>query len=214
MSTAGTASNRAAENRTEAIVSRLAEEILSGALPPGTALPPERGLAREMGVSRNALREATKILQSRGLVTIKHGMRTVVNGVTSEPMQRAVSGALYGRDNALLQLTEVRLMLEVSIAELAAQRVTPAAVAELGELATLLTENVGRPADYAEIDIAFHRAIARATGNDIFPILLDSISGLLRESMETSLHGGLVAQLMKAVAGSGQQRLGQAASLK
>jgi DNA-binding FadR family transcriptional regulator len=176
------------ENRTGAVVDRLADLILSGVIEAGSPLPSERDLAARLGVSRNVLREATKILQSRGLLTIKHGMRTMVNGVTSEPMQQAVSGALYGQDDALLQLTEARMVLEVGIAELAAERATERDIEVLQELVKQLDACTNEPKRYAEIDIAFHRALAEATHNNVFPLMLDSVSGLLHESLHVSLN--------------------------
>lgn len=177
----------ATENRTQAVVEQLAELILSGSIQSGSALPAERELARRFGVSRNVLREATKILQSRGLLSIKHGARTTVKGVMSQPVQQAVSCALYGQDDALIQLTEVRLTLEVAIAELAAQRATNEDIAALRDIMRDLEAAVGAATRYAELDVEFHRALAEATHNTIFTLMLDSIAGLLRQSRQLAL---------------------------
>jgi len=176
-----------AKNRTHATVEILAEMILSGALPADSSLPSERELSLRLGVSRNVLREATKILQSRGLLSIRHGARTTVNSLRNEPVQQAVSGALYGSDNALVQLTEVRLTLEVSIAELAAQRATAKDIATLREFVQNLQAGISDATRYAEWDVAFHRALAEATHNSIFVLLLDSVAAMLRQSRDLAL---------------------------
>ena len=176
-----------AEKRTGAVVDQLTELILSGVLPPGSSLPSERELSSQLGVSRNVLREATKTLQSRGMLIIRHGARTTVSDQASQSVQHAVSGALYGQDDALLQLTEVRLTLEVSIASLAASRATETDVEALSEIISGLQIHVGETARYAELDVEFHRAIAEATHNSIFVLLLDSVAGLMRQSRDLAL---------------------------
>jgi GntR family transcriptional repressor for pyruvate dehydrogenase complex len=105
-----------AASRTEQVVSQLTQAILSGDIAQGSLLPPERELAERLGVSRNVVREATKILKSRGLLDIRQGIGTIVKSVTSEPVQEMFNNALHGHDDALTQLTEVRLVLEVQIA--------------------------------------------------------------------------------------------------
>ena len=174
-------------NRADDVVAQLTELILSGVLPSGSPLPAERELSSQLGVSRNVLREATKTLQSRGLLNIRHGARTTVSDQTSQSIQHAVSGALYGQDDALLQLTEVRLTLEVSIAELAASRATETDIEALREIINGLQIHVGETARYAELDVEFHRAIAEATHNAIFVLLLDSVAGLMRQSRDLAL---------------------------
>lgn len=205
------------ENRSEAVVEQLAEQILSGELPAGSPLPSERNLSLSLGVSRNVLREATKILQSRGLVTIRHGARTIVNGSTSGPVQQAVLGALYGRDDAVLQLTEVRLMLEVGIAHLAAQRASKKDIAALRDLMQKLHATVEDSALYIEWDVAFHRALADATHNAIFSLMFDSIAELLRQSRAVALaHESPISslaqhqQIFDAVAARDAARAGEA----
>ena len=176
-----------AANRTGDVVDQLTELILEGVLPSGEPLPSERELSQQMGVSRNALREATKILQSRGLVTIKHGARTMINENTSEPVQQAVKGVLFGRDDALLQLTEVRLTLEVGIAALAAEQATKEDIAILQNILREMSESVEDSKQYIKWDAAFHRALAEATHNPIFVLMLDSIANLLLQSRKLAL---------------------------
>ena len=181
-------------NRTEWVVDKLTQFILSGEAPREQALPPERSLAEQFGVSRNVVREATKILQSRGLVDVRQGVGTIVQGLTVEPVQRVIAHALEGRVDPLLKLLEVRLTLEVQTAELAAQRRT---AADIEAMETLLTAFEGLiPADgpqtdfieaCARIDVDFHQRVAKATQNEVFVLMLDSMSGLLLENRQRAL---------------------------
>lgn len=176
-------------NRVTAVVEQLTQAVLSGEMETGSLLPPERDLAEHLGVSRNVVREATKILQSRGLLSIKQGLGTIVSGVTSEPVQRVFSDALHGHEQeaALLHLTEVRLSLEVKIAELAASRATPQNIETLRDLITQLDGSLEDVERYADLDVAFHYELALSTQNPLFGVMLESASSLLRESRAHSL---------------------------
>lgn len=176
-----------AANRTQSVVEQLTHSIVSGEIARDSPLPPERELAQRLGVSRNVVREATKILQSRGLLTIRQGIGTVVNGVTSEPVRQVFSDTLHGQDDALLKLTEVRLVLEVEIAALAAQRATADDLRKLRSLVQQMDESGDDHTRYARLDVAFHQALAGATQNDLFAVMLESLSELLHESRQRSL---------------------------
>jgi GntR family transcriptional repressor for pyruvate dehydrogenase complex len=176
-------------NRVTAVVEQLTQAVLSGEMETGSLLPPERDLAEHLGVSRNVVREATKILQSRGLLSIKQGLGTIVSGVTSEPMQRVFSDTLHGHDKgaALLHLTEVRLSLEVKIAELAALRATSQNIDTLRGLIAQLDESLEDVERYATLDVAFHYELALSTQNPLFGVMLESAATLLHESRARAL---------------------------
>lgn len=174
-------------NRVDAVVGRLTQVVLNGELKPGSLLPPERDMAEHLGVSRNVVREATKIMQSRGLLTVKQGLGTVVNGVTSAPMQQMFSHALHGNEEALLHLTEVRLSLEVQIAALAAERAASGNVARLQELLDAMASSLTNNERYADLDVEFHLELARATQNPLFVLMLESVATMLHQSRELAL---------------------------
>ena len=174
-------------NRVTAVVDQLTQVVLKGEFKPGSLLPPERDLAEHLGVSRNAVREATKIMQSRGLLSVKQGLGTVVTGVTSAPMQQMFTHALHGNEEALLHLTEVRLSLEVQIAAWAAERATESNVARLEELLGAMGANLSDNALYADLDVEFHMELARATQNPLFVLMLESVATMLHESRELAL---------------------------
>jgi GntR family transcriptional repressor for pyruvate dehydrogenase complex len=189
-----TLSSLAAASRTEQVVSQLTQSILSGDIAQGSLLPPERELAERLGVSRNVVREATKILKSRGLLDIRQGIGTIVKSVTSEPVQQTFNNALHGHDDALSQLTEVRLVLEVQIAALAAQRATPAQLDELSALLEAMDKSFTNHTRFADLDVEFHNVLAAATQNRIFVLMLESVSALLHQSRELTLAAFPVAE--------------------
>lgn len=188
-------------NRTSQVVAQLTDLILSGEWSDAALLPPERILAEKFGVSRSVVREATQILQSRGLVSIKHGVGTAVNRQSSEPVQRAFSQALHGQqeNDALLKLTEVRLLVEVEIASLAAQRATAQDLAEMRALLEEMEAALDEPGLYMELDMNFHRALAKATGNEVFGVVLDASATLSQQARLKSLEAGASTVVSQAM---------------
>lgn len=172
---------------TSRVVEQLTRAILGGQLAAQSLLPPERQLAEELGVSRNVVREATKILQSNGLVSIRQGIGTIVRGLSAEPVTQVLSRALDGQPDGLLKLIEVRLPLEVEIAGLAAERRTEADLQAMTELVDAFDASLEDLDECARLDVAFHAALARATQNPVFPLMLESFAELLLENRRQAL---------------------------
>ncbi|WP_254512899.1 FadR/GntR family transcriptional regulator [Anatilimnocola floriformis] len=176
----------AGSNRVEEVVVRLREQIVSGKLTANDSLPSEGDLATTYRVSRTVIREAMRILCTQGLVEISQGRRPRVKG--ADPQAAIVSlDALLSRGSGSLQhLTEVRLPLEVEIAGLAAERATAEQLQALAQTNDQLA-SANSLEECIEADIAFHRALAAATNNPLFVLLLETVAQLLRESRRRTL---------------------------
>jgi GntR family transcriptional repressor for pyruvate dehydrogenase complex len=149
-------------------------------------LPSEAVLAQRLGVSRTVLREAMKHLQAQGLVLIAQGKRARVRPADPQAAIASLDVLLRRSEGSLLQLVEVRRPLEAEIVALAARRATPEALAE-AEAAIAAQEAAATLEARIDADLAFHRALAKATGNPVFALLLDALAGLMRASRRTSL---------------------------
>ena len=176
--------------------------IIAGDFRPGERLPTESQLQEMWGVSRSVVREAMKVLESQGLVRIEQGRGTFVSDSThNEPMRQQLEWALLraaphdeatGAAPPLDQwdaLLDVRLVFEVGAAERAARH---AGAADLAAMQEAIAKMRGCPDDAAacsEVDFDFHRAIARATRNPLWPTLLGSLHELLRRYLELAHHG-------------------------
>jgi len=167
----------------EKVAANITQTIMDGTLAPGAKMPSERELGEQFGVSRTVIREAVRSLVASGLVEAHSGRSLRVAEVGPEAVSRAM-GMFLHRSEAIdyRRVHEVRAALEIDMAGYAAERATPDDVARLRELherlATLADDQVERA---AELDVAFHTAIAEATGNALFPVLLDAISPVLLE---------------------------------
>ena len=158
--------------------SRIREELTDG----DGWLPPERTLAEQLGVSRPVVREATKRLELQGLVEVMHGVGTKVVNRLHSPLNDAVGILLPDEEDRLRQLTETRLILEPSLARLAATRMTERNKKRMRavhqRLAAATTED-----DAVQSDMEFHRAVAEISGNEIMHLLVESMADLHRSSL-------------------------------
>lgn len=154
-------------------------------------LPPERALAEQLGVSRTVVREATKRLELQGLVEVLHGVGIRRSKNLHKPLNGSLKLLIPDDAGRLKQSLEVRLALEPEVAGLAATRATAAQVRELRKVHERLEQARELPVA-VEADIDFHRALARATGNEIFALLFDTLSDLGRDSrMATISYAGV-----------------------
>lgn len=165
------------ERRTVAdeIRERLLTSISSGQIQPGEALPSERALCDQFGVARTSLREAIQGLSSLGLIE-RRGNRTHV--VERLPEIRVEPDA---RKERVRLLFETRRVIEVPIAELAAERADAEAQAELARLAEGFSDKLTID-EFRPLDRAFHAAIAATCGNPLLAELYGKVLDALFES--------------------------------
>lgn len=133
------------------------------------------------------IREAIRSLSAHGLVESHPGRGMVVASVGPEAVNRLMT--LFLRGNATIdyaKVHEVRSALEVEMTGTAAQRAGEDDLARLRELLAQLRD-AGEDAERAaQVDVEFHRAIAAATQNELFGVMLDSVGDVLRESREAA----------------------------
>lgn len=172
------------ERLVDRVVREIEELIVSGRLEPDTKLPPERELAEQLGVSRTVVREAVRILVTKGLLETKHGVGTVVRHMTREQVVEPLTLYLRmqnGGNISFDDLYRVRLILEVEIAGLAAAQATEAELARLKDILTSMEAVQEDPELLAAHDADFHSVLARMTHNSLLIVLVDSIRDLLQE---------------------------------
>jgi GntR family transcriptional repressor for pyruvate dehydrogenase complex len=169
----------------EQIATQIRNLIFNGTLRLGDQLPSERELAEQFGVSRTAVREAVRVLGEKGLIEIQAGKGTFVTdsfNKMSDVMRDTLGWVVkVSLGNGMLDLVQVRELLEPGIAEIAAE-MAKAEEIEIMKKAVAVMDNSMDDADaYVEADLEFHLALAEATQNPIIPMLIDPIVGLLHE---------------------------------
>jgi GntR family transcriptional regulator, transcriptional repressor for pyruvate dehydrogenase complex len=170
------------ERLSDRLAVRIAEQIDGGALKPGDRLPTEQQFATAYGVSRTVVREAVHQLKSQGLVRSRQGSGVFV---TAPPAHRAMAfdPKLLESIDAVVQMVELRRVIEGEMAALAAQRATRAQIAALRRALLAIDGATDAGELGVEQDLAFHRAIGEATGNPQFVRLLGILEAYLRDAM-------------------------------
>ncbi len=166
----------------ERVAVQIEQRILAGELHSGDRLPTERELAEQFQVSRTAVREALKILSQKGLVDMRPGRGTMVIDGADEALRHSLGLVMrlkLGEVGGSNMLVEVREILEVEIAGLAAARATDTEIGALREAVMSMDVNLGDADAFIVADNQFHEALARATQNPLILALINSIVGLL-----------------------------------
>lgn len=172
-------------------------EVMRGAitarnLAPGTQLPTERELGEQFGVSRTVVREAVRILAAQGLVDVRSGSGLRVAAVDPSTVRQSLSWFIRGGRFEYAQVHEIRDVIEVQMAGIAAERRTTDHLDELRVLHRRFADLVSQDVESAAIaDVAFHTEIARATGNPLFAVILDSIAHALIDVRKALLGAGV-----------------------
>jgi GntR family transcriptional regulator, transcriptional repressor for pyruvate dehydrogenase complex len=173
----------AAVARAPKLADRVAQQlqnlITSQQLHAGERLPPERDLAAMFAVSRTVVREAVRSLVAKGLLEVQSGSGTFVRAVKVATIAESLGLLLRSRSSGSAHAFEVRQLLEVEIARLAAARALPSDIEAMEQAIRELPGSEANPDRFAQIDVAFHTALARATQNELFVILLNSIGEVL-----------------------------------
>lgn len=158
---------------------RLLDRIRSGEIPPGSQMPSERELMEVFGVGRPAIREALQSLERSGIVEIAHGERARVVMPTAESLIEQIAGGarhlLRMQPDTLAHLKDARVFLETGMARLAAERATDDDIARLRQRLDEHRQALNQLDVFLDRDMAFHREIARISGNPIFPAIVEAL---------------------------------------
>ncbi len=168
----------------ESCILRLEELILSGELKIGERLPSERELAARLNISRPILHEALVDLNAKGLVRIIPRRGVFINDYRREGSLALLSSLLHFHNGQLdplfrQSLMDMRLTLECETARLAALNRTSGQLEEFRDL--LQQETVVDRCDatrLTELDFAFHLLVAIASGNVLYPLVINSFRGV------------------------------------
>jgi GntR family transcriptional regulator, transcriptional repressor for pyruvate dehydrogenase complex len=186
----------------ETVANRIRELVLSESLVPGERLPSERDLANLLQVSRVVVREALRVLAVRGMVEVKPGRGTFIKQVEAEHAIESLGLFLRLRRNprASADLLDVRDVLELAIAERAARNATPQDISRLDDAVARMVEHRRDGDAFVAHDLSFHLAMADATQNELYAVLLMPITDRLLEVLRASYSFDPVRAATGAVA--------------
>jgi len=172
----------------EEIVKQLIDLIEVGKLKPGDRLPSERQMAEELGVSRTAIREALRALESMGYIESKVGGGTFIREISLDKALLPFTTLLSQDKNLIKELLEVRQLLESEIALLASKRATEEDIKNMETALDSMREDIEQGGIGLEGDNAFHNALAIAARNMAMTKILELCDELLSKSRESTLR--------------------------
>ncbi len=172
----------------EHIVEQLQRLILSGKLAPGMRLPSERAMMTEFQVSRPTVREALRVAESMGLISVRHGDPggPKVLGTPSVGITRVFESLLQSGCTSALELLEMRVVLDSSAAALASTQ-PKNRLANLIDVLRRMRETSDLHS-FAELDTNFHEAVVVASGNRLFHLVFQSLKEPIHSLIESSLR--------------------------
>lgn len=171
----------------ESIIEQIKNMVDKGEMKPGDKFPSERELMEKLGVSRAVLREAFRVLESRGLVESKPGGGRYLRKVDGFQLQGSTSMDL--ERFALVDVVEAREIVEVRVARLAAERATDQELENLLALDEEFHGNRSNLAEYREKDrdLAFHIALAEMAHNFMLREMVNFMLTLTRDLREKAI---------------------------
>lgn len=160
------------ETPVEQIISQIRDMISSGLLMPGDKLPSERILSNKLGVSRAQLRDALRKMEFYGILETKPQSGTIVSELGIPALQGLMTDMLKLQGNDFKSLVESRVILERSIAQLAATNRTEADLKAIHDSLNIHAEALKSGGDGIAEDFLFHLKIADASHNSVLKSLM------------------------------------------
>jgi len=176
----------ASREKPQIIADELRSAILAGELSEGDSLGQELALVERFGVSRPSLREALRILEAEGLITVVRGVRGGV--VVREPDERTTARSaamlLQARNVSLADVSEARALLEPLAARaIASKRNRKTIVKQLGKLIDAQEAALGDPEAFGAANAAFHEQLVELAGNQTLGILAEMLHEIVARAV-------------------------------
>ena len=167
----------------ESAIEQIMDLVKRSELKPGDKLPPERKLAEKLSISRGSLREAFRVLESKGLIKSKAGGGRFIREIRKNGHNSTENIILSLEKSSILELLEAREMFEVKIAKIAAQRATPEDIKLIEMVLNKMNQKEElKDEKKTESDTEFHLAIASASHNFVFVNIIKLHLDLLKET--------------------------------
>lgn len=178
------------------IASEIVRQITEGSFLPGQKLPTEHNLAQSFGVSRSVIREAIAQLRNEGLIETRQGVGAFVTEPDRRQAIRIEPETLADRDH-FQSLFQLRMALEIEAAGLAAVHHTAEDMSRLDEALSEMTGREKWTDEGIAADLAFHRAVAAATHNEYFPLVLGFIAERISQAIRAARARAVLEEIVE-----------------
>lgn len=179
------------------VIEQIKELIYEGTYRKGDQLPTERQLAKTLEISRAPIREAYRALELLGIVETRQGEGTFITGDNNKALIEPLTMLFFLEKNNYQDLMEVRKLLEVELAILAAQRIEESSLLQLRDAITRGERGLGHVDSSLCADLDFHNTLAEASSNQLLSILYKTIFGVIANFIKKA-HGIIFQDPQKA----------------
>jgi GntR family transcriptional repressor for pyruvate dehydrogenase complex len=171
------------------VVDEIKRIIHDGQYAPGDKLQSENELTRMLGVSRSSIREAVRLLEVSGIVTVRHGKGIFVSHPRQKSSQAFAEWLLHN-ESSVEEHFEIRLIIDTKAAAYAADRASPEDIQKLEEIceAYRVQAETRTPAEMIKLDERFHLQLAKSTKNKTLFMIMKTMTQALPEGWISSLH--------------------------
>lgn len=179
----------------EEIYDQIRQLILDGKIKPGERLPSERNMMEMMHRSRPTIREAMRMLEREGYIKIYSGSSgAVVQEIGVENAVQSLETIMLFQQLTMENILEFRRMTEGIAARLAARRRTESDLAEMARILRQTEQALGDESRFITCDLQFHLAVAKASQNNMYTIMLQVCRGMIGRSLQNVLEKGSEAE--------------------
>lgn len=175
-------SQTAAGGLVDHVIDALRSHIRASGLSPGDTLPSENTLALQLGVSRAVVREAFRSMAALRLIDVGNGRRARVSTVDAGALALLLDHVVHTDQISVQQILDVRRTVELRTVVLAALRRTDEEAKKISGFADAMARDFEQAERVMEHDIAFHEAIAAASRNPMFALIVGSFHVVTRQT--------------------------------
>jgi DNA-binding FadR family transcriptional regulator len=185
-SAVATAAPRRSQKKSEVLARRILHDVVSRRLRPGSMLPAEAAMLDAYEVGRTTLREALRILEVQGVLTIRPGPGGGPVVAEADSRSYARTSALFFQAGGvrLLEVMEARVQMEPVMARLAAENRDNDAAERVRRAVEVVEASAGAPtAQFREACRVFHEAVAEAAGQPVLSLFCRALDEVVSERL-------------------------------
>ncbi len=168
--------------RVSEAIGAITRHIREQELMPGDRLPSESALSKDLKVSRTVVREAFRSLAAMRIIELNVGKRATVANIDHGAMSLIIEHGVHTEQINVQQIYDVRRTIETRIVTLAAIRRSDQEAKTLLNLAKAMADAIDVPEQLMEHDLAFHTALAQASRNPVFALIVGAFQGITRQT--------------------------------
>jgi GntR family transcriptional repressor for pyruvate dehydrogenase complex len=175
------------DSLTVRVIDHIFDHIRQNGLSSGDTLPSEMRTSTDLKISRGIVREAFRSLEVAGIIEKGNGRSPKVGVLDSSFLTHLMLHALTTSQISVKQVLEIRTLLEVHAAQMAAKRRTRSDVTRLRTAVAGMKRSVGIADKFVQHDLEFHSVINGATGNPLIDVMCSSMQECMRQSMRIGI---------------------------